>query len=331
MGFLATLLVLSGIGCGKEAVSIAPPTVTSTTPTNGAVSVPVNQVISATFSEAVNPATVTGSTFTVSTAGGAVAGTVSYTATGSVATFTPSSPLAYNTLYTATITTGVANPLGIQLAANYVWTFTAITPPPTVTAVVPANGSTNVPISQALGVTFSEAMDPATITTATITLTSSGGAVTGVVTSSGAGATFTPSSPLAYNTVYTATVTTGAQDLAGQPLASNYVWSFTTTTPPPAVISTIPLNSATGVPVNQVISATFNEAVKCASLASPATVVSVTGPRTTSVAGTVACSGAVATFTPADYLAFNTVYTATITNGPQSLAGRKRITPGAAL
>jgi hypothetical protein len=321
MGSFATLLVLFGIGCGKEAVSVAPPTVVSVTPAGGAVSVPINQIISATFSEAVNPATITASTFTVSTPGGAVAGTVSYTATGSVATFTPNSPLAYNTVYTATITTGVANPLGIQLATNYVWTFTAITPPPTVMTVVPANGATNVPVNQVLGVTFSEAMNPSTITSATLTLTSPTGAVTGVVTASGSGATFTPTSALAYNTVYTATVTTGAQDLAGQPLASNYSWTFTTTSPPLAVVTTVPFNAATGVPVSQVLTATFNEPVKCASLASPATTFIVTGPGTTAVAGTVSCSGAVATFTPTDDLAFNTVYTATITTGAQSLAG----------
>jgi len=48
--------------------------------------------------------------------------------------------------------------------------------------------------------------------------------VAGTVTYSGVVATFTPSAKLAYSTVYTATITTGAQDLAGTGLASNYVW-----------------------------------------------------------------------------------------------------------
>ena len=44
-------------------------------------------------------------------------------------------------------------------------------------------------------------------------------------------ATFTPNNALALNTLYTATITTGAQDLAGDPLAADYVWSFTTSSP----------------------------------------------------------------------------------------------------
>ena len=39
---------------------------------------------------------------------------------------------------------------------------------------------------------------------------------------------FSPTSALALNTLYTATVTTGAKDVAGNALANNYVWTFTT-------------------------------------------------------------------------------------------------------
>ena len=65
--------------------------------------------------------------------------------------------------------------------------------------------------------------------------------------------------------MFTATVTTGATDLAGNALASNYVWTFTTgaapDTTPPTVVSTIPLNAATGVAINQAVSATFSKAM----------------------------------------------------------------------
>ena len=93
---------------------------------------------------------------------------------------------------------------------------------PTVSSTTPANGATGVAVTA----TFSEAMDPATITTATFTL-SGGGAVTGAVTYAGTTATFTPTASLAYSTPYTATITTGARDLAGNALAVNYVWTFT--------------------------------------------------------------------------------------------------------
>ena len=56
----------------------------------------------------------------------------------------------------------------------------------------------------------------------------------------------------------------------------------------------------------------------------PATVTSETftvRQGTTAVAGTVACSGVTAVFTPASDLASNTTYTATITTGARDLAG----------
>ena len=67
-----------------------------------------------------------------------------------------------------------------------------------------------------------------TITTATFTLMDGVTPVTGTVAYVGLVATFTPNSDLAAGTTYTATITTGAKDLAGNALASDYVWTFTT-------------------------------------------------------------------------------------------------------
>src|SRR5439155_8170777 len=70
-----------------------------------------------------------------------------------------------------------------------------------------------------------------TITTASLRVTGAGGtAVTGTVAYDVPSkiATLTPVSTLAPNAVYTATVSTGARDLAGNALAANFVWSFTT-------------------------------------------------------------------------------------------------------
>ena len=310
-------------GCGKETAATIAPSVISTVPASAATGVPVNQVISATFNQAMNPSTITPATFlVVGPAATAVAGTVSYTAAGSVASFAPTAALAYNTTYTATITTAVANTIGVQPAANYSWSFTTDTQP-VVVSTVPTNGATFVPANQVLMATFSKAMNPATLNSTTFLLKSAGGMnVTGSVTynATGSVASFTPSVPLTYNTIYTATITTGATDSAGNPLAANYSWSFTTATQP-VVVSTVPMNGATGVPLNQVLSATFSQTMNCATLTSPATSFAVTGPGTTIVAGTVACSGAVATFTPAANLMVNTVYTATITTQAQAQGG----------
>lgn len=319
----ALVFVFLGGGCGKETAATVAPSVTSTVPVAGATGVPVNQVISATFNESMNPATITDATFLLTGPGTtAVSGVVKYNATGSVASFTPTASLAYNTTYTATITTAVTNTVGVRPAAGYTWSFTTATQP-TVIGTVPANGATLVPTNQVLTATFSKALNPATVNATTFLLKGPGGtAVTGTVTynATGSVASFTPSVALTYNTAYTATITTGVTDLTGDPLAANYTWSFTTAVQP-MVLSTVPLNGATGVALNQVLSATFSQAMNCATLASPATSFVVAGPGTTSVAGTVACSGAVATFTPAADLIVNTVYTATITTGAQSQGG----------
>src|SRR5581483_6660294 len=81
----------------------SPPSVSSTSPANGANGVATTTPITATFSRPLDPTSINTSTMTVSGPGGSVAGTVSYDGGSSTATFTPSSPLAFNTVYTARI------------------------------------------------------------------------------------------------------------------------------------------------------------------------------------------------------------------------------------
>ena len=318
---LAVLLAVLIAGCGQETVTV--PSVVSTIPANGAMNVAIDTPISATFSMAMNSASITASTFTVTGPGGAVAGAVSYS--GMTATFVPAAALAFATIYTGTITTGATDPGGTPILGNYVWTFTTITPAPVVVSTVPANAATNVPIGQVLSATFSEAMSCATLASpaTSFTLTGPGTAVVaGTVACAGAVATFTPATDLAFNTLYTATVTTGAQDLAGTSLGANYVWLFRTipAPTPPTVISTVPVNGATGVPINQALSAAFSVAMDPATI--DAATFTLTGPGATAVTGVVTYvpAGSVATFTPVADLAPSTLYTATITTGAKDLA-----------
>jgi len=195
--------------------------------------VAINQSVTAAFSEAMDPLTISTATFTLKQGTTAVAGAVSYA--GVTATFTPASALAPLTTYTATVTTGARDLAGNALVIGFSWNFTTgatlDTTAPSVSSTVPANGATAVAINQAINATFSEAMDPLTISTASLSLTGPGGtAVTGTVSYDVPSkiATFTPASDLAPNSVYTATITTGARDLAGNALAANFVLSFTT-------------------------------------------------------------------------------------------------------
>jgi len=311
--------------------TIAPsiPAVASVTPAAGAVNGAVNAPITATFSMAMSPASVNGTTtFTVAAPGGvAVPGSAALNGAGTLATFTPTSgTLAYSTTYTATITTAATSVGGNPIAANYVWTFTTITPPPLVVSTVPVNTATGVPITQALTATFNEALKCATLTSpaTSFTLTGPGAtSVTGTVACAGAVATFTPGSSLAYNTVYTATIGTAAQSLAGTPLAAAYVWTFRTVSaapPTPTVIATVPLNGSVGVPINQVLTATFNVAMNPATIvATTFTLKVTTGGAAVNGVVTYAASGSVATFTPNVSLIPSTNYTATITSGALDL------------
>src|ERR1700693_3125556 len=209
--FLAIFLC----GCAGREQTVSPvPLVVSTNPANGAKAVPVAQVITATFNQAMDPTTISGSTFIV-TGPGAVAVNGVVTLAGMTASFTPNALLAPSTLYTATITTGAANPAGNTLAANFMWMFTTGTIP-TVTTTNPANGAMNVPINQKITATFSEAMNPGTITAAgtfTVAVAGGGAAVAGTVTYVAATNTamFAPTGNLLPSTQYTATITTAGQ------------------------------------------------------------------------------------------------------------------------
>lgn len=98
--------------------------------------------------------------------------------------------------------------------------------PPTVSTVSPAKDATDVALSSAISATFSEPMLASSIDTTTFVV----GGVTGTVTYSGNTATFTPAANLSPNTTYSAMITTGAKDAAGNALAAAYTWNFVTGT-----------------------------------------------------------------------------------------------------
>ena len=311
-----------------------PPTVISTVPVNLATSVSVTSAVSATFSEAMDSTTISATTFTlrVTATSVAVIGTVTYAAATNTATFTPTAPLSPNTTYTARITTGAKDLAGNALATQVEWTFiTGSAPdntPPTVVSTSPVNGSTTSATTGPITITFSEAMDPATIDTTTFRLrvTATSAPVTGTVAYNTVTntASFTPSSPLTNTTQYTATVTTGAKDLAGNALAGNFSFLFTVdTTAPTIVLPTSPVDGATNVPRNTTVSVTFSEAMNQSTF-DPTTTFTVRPTATvTPIGGVITYNPAtrIATFTPSALLLATTPYTVTITTGVKDLAG----------
>lgn|GEM_PF-2031135 len=106
------------------------------------------------------------------------------------------------------------------------WTVDLTTP--VVTSISPADNANDVGVNTVITVAFSEEMDPSTITTATFFLNDGASSIDGTLSCTGTTATFSPSSVLEYARTYTVTITTGVQDLSGNSLAANTVWSFTT-------------------------------------------------------------------------------------------------------
>ena len=316
---LAIVTVVLIAGCKKdefvEIVGVCP-LVVSTSPVNAATGVPLNQIITATFNEKMNPATITQASFTLQGAT-PVAGTVSYA--DSTASFTPSSALTPNTIYTGRVATSVKDLMGNALQSQYVWTFTTGSIiAPKVISTDPEDNATGVVLNKRIAATFNMPMDPLTINTATFTIKQGTTPVAGTVSYTGTTASFNPSGNLLPGTTYTATITTGAKNVAGIPLANNYLWSFTTgSIVAPTVISTDPEDNATGVVLNKIVTATFSEPMD------PLTITETSFTLmngATPVTGIVSYTGTTASFIPSGDLLSDTEYTATITTEATNLA-----------
>jgi hypothetical protein len=290
---------------------------TAVAPANNAVNVPVNSVITKTFSEPLNPSTVSDSVFSIA----GVAGKVTYV--GTTAILTPNAPLAVNTRYTATVTTAARGMSGDSFAANETFAFTtgsiADRTRPSVETALPAPGETAA--AGAITVIFSEEMNPWSVTAATFRVSSvASGNVVGTVYCSGRTAVFYPVTPLSAATQYTATVTTGAKDLGGNALASDFTFVFGTPsaadTTMPTIARAVPDTGLTAVRINRGIHITFSEPMD------PMTI----NTATFQVAGetglvTYDPVNRIASFTPFGALRASTLESVTITRGVRDLSG----------
>ncbi|MFH1154851.1 MAG: Ig-like domain-containing protein, partial [Pseudomonadota bacterium] len=340
------------------------PYVTIVSPADAATEVAVGSSITATFSEVMEPNSITSATpenmvITYNSGGSQVTGTITMNVSKTVATFVPDTPLAYSTTYTVTlysdkdgVHSGIrAAPPGNYLEADYTWSFTTgaappppDTTPPAVTLVFPAANATGVSRDTVVRATFSEAMAPSSLISATppnmiITYNSGGSQVTGSVAMSVSGtvATFTPSAALAYDTTYTVTLYaqggghTGAQDVAGNPLASDYTWSFTTEassppptppppedTTPPLITSVVPDDGAADVPRDVIVKVFFSEKVLTNSVNGTSFFLSSENGGVEAILTRYGASAELSPLTPLDY---GTAYTATVTTAVEDMSG----------
>jgi hypothetical protein len=138
----------------------------------------------------------------------------------------------------------IAFPTDSYNGSNY-WVDVVFTPavggsmdttPPTVTAKVPAANATGVSTTAEVTASFSESLDPVTVSDLTFELRDAGNNLVSAQISYDAAqkiARLSPLSELAASATYTATLRGGATgsritDVAGNALAANASWSFTT-------------------------------------------------------------------------------------------------------
>jgi len=208
----------SAVASDSFTFDTAAPTVTITSPVAEAPSVAVDSVVTATFDEAIDEATLV---FTL----GAISGTTTYDIGTNTANFTPDANLDYETSYTASVK--ASDVAGNPMAEAHTWSFTTMaadTTPPTVVSTVPLDADTNVPLDVVVSATFDEDIQQGD-NFGSIAISGAAG-----VSASIDGATLTIAHDnFAYETSYTVTIPAGAvDDLAGNPLAEDKVWSFTT-------------------------------------------------------------------------------------------------------
>lgn len=295
------------------------PMVVLTDPLKDASDVPLSKIITADFSTVMDGLTITNATFKLKQGTTNINGFISYA--GSRASFDPTVNLTPNKVYTATITRDVKDVLGNAMAKDTTWSFATGTLP-IITITNPQDGDVDVVRNTNITATFSKLMDGTTIDQTSFTLKQGNTTVLGLVTYSDMTAEFNPIIDLFPGLEYTAKITQGVKDLAGNTIEKDSTWKFTTGTQIvpvlPFVTLTDPADATNNVPLNKVITATFSKAMDLSTINSSTFIVK---NGLVPVLGFVTYTGLDGTFTPASPLQAGATYNATITTGAKDLAG----------
>ena len=306
--------------------TISPPAVLTKTPAAGATNVPVDQTIPVTFDKNMDWSTVSASSFYLQKSGG---GTIAATITKSVdkrtASINPLVDLEEGATYVVTLTTAVKAENGLSLESTVVWSFTTAADAPQVITKVPAHGATNVPVDQTISATFNKDMDASTLTSATFYIRKSGGSplvATVAYNASTRTATLDPAVDLEEGEAYEVRLTTAVEGENGAPLAAAVVWTFTAAGAAPTVTTKVPTNGAAGVPVTQVISATFDKDMDASTFTSATFYIQKSGGSP--LVATVAYSAGTrtATLDPAADLEAGATYQVTLSTAVEGADGQ---------
>ena len=251
------------------------PAVVSIAPANAAGDVPVNALVQMVMNEPIDPTSIGNSTVQLTPG---VGGTVALLGDRVTIRFTPSTPLSPSLSYSVNVA-GVRDLSGNAMTP-FVSTFTTSssttpdTTAPTVVSFDPVSNATDVAVNAPISMTLSEPIDPAHLGSNSMRVYAifpSYGSVqvagTYQLTGSGTVATFTPSAPYPTGTQFYAysNYDGSIADFAGNALQSTYTFFTTAGAPPdtssPTVVSVTPIDGATGVGPNAVVTLTFSESM----------------------------------------------------------------------
>jgi hypothetical protein len=260
--------------------------------------------------------TINTSTVTLAGPSGAVvAAAVVYSAAAKVVTVTPSVNLAYSTVYTVSLGSGIKSAENVALAPVS-WSFTTLAQalPPTVTGQTPAPAATGVGTGADPTATFSRDMKGSSLTGSTFTLTGPSGAVAATVSYDSASktATLAPNGPLAAATTYTARVDGTVQAADGAALGTAVSWTFTTTNAL-EVFATNPAANATDVGLSILPTVQMSRALDATTVTTANVKLVRTGGSGVPIAVAYNAGNSTITLTPSVALDYSMQYTIQLT------------------
>ncbi|HPT45241.1 MAG TPA: Ig-like domain-containing protein, partial [Candidatus Rifleibacterium sp.] len=239
--------------------------VTGNSPQNGQTSVATGTIISIVFSRQI-AATFDNSLFRVSSGSTQLPGAI--TVTGQTISFAPASPLPYSGNITVEALAGIKDSDGLPIDLPHTFSFTtAAAPPPAFTAgsIVPADGSTNLPITQAFEIVFSNPVQ--TDSLQYICQPSPVGGFNSLWSNGNRTLQLTPVNNLAFSQTYQITISSNTRDIYGSLLSLDYSTSFSTRAAVrPVISSTLPLAGSTNVSPDQQLRVDFSKTMQRAAV-----------------------------------------------------------------
>jgi hypothetical protein len=232
---------------------IVPPEISTNSPSDGGVNIPVGTTIALTFSEPMNQSSVENAFSLKDSGDGSVAGEFSWN--GNTVTFTPDTRLYPLTQYTIRLDTTAKDLSGNPLQSDFTSQFTSGTDPTQPTVIEKTPEGSDVSTGSVISIRFSKTMNE----TATQNAFSISPAVSGRFEWEGNTLKFIPDDLLELDTQYTVILDSSAKDLDGNNIPG-LSWQFTTKSDEDITLPTVLDYSPEGseVSVNTEISIIFS-------------------------------------------------------------------------